>query len=124
LSTNSVPGKILDGIKVVDFTWQVMGPLVGSALAGFGAEVIKVESLTSVEMSRRMPPFAGGVSKPDNAFQFNVLNTGKMGITLNLNHPQGPEIAKRLISRADIVTENFLGGRMVKWGLGYEDLTG
>lgn len=114
--------KVLEGVKVADFSWQVESPQISAALASYGAEVVKVESMTALDRSRTIPPFKDSISKPDNAFSFSTLNPGKMSITLNLNHPRGIELAKRLVVWADILVENFTGGRMAKWGLGYQDL--
>jgi benzylsuccinate CoA-transferase BbsF subunit len=117
-------GKVLEGIKVVDFGLTVVGGLVTGILASFGAEVIKVESRTNVDYNRQSPPFTEGDAwKGDRSGLWaNVGNAGKYGITLNLNHPRALGIARKLIARSDIVCENFRGGRMAKWGLGYEDL--
>lgn len=119
-----MPKKIFEGVKVADFAWQVEGPQISSALAGFGAEVVKVEGsmLTSIDIGRVMPPFKDGISRPDNSFEFSAFNPGKMSLVLDLNHPRGQEVAKRLVAWADIVNENFAGGKMAKWGLDYQDL--
>src|SRR5690606_10031481 len=53
---------------------------------------------------------------------FNDCNTNKLSITLNLNKPRGIELAKELVRRSDVVTNNFTGDRMDRWGLGYEAL--
>lgn len=116
--------KILKDVKVVDFGWAVAGPLTAGVLASYGAEVIKVESRLRVDHSRETPPFVAGTAwlgERSGTFA-NVGNAGKHSITLNLKHPRGLEVAKRLIVRADIVSENFRGGQMVELGLGYEDL--
>jgi benzylsuccinate CoA-transferase BbsF subunit len=116
--------EVLEGIKVADFGLTVVGALVTGILASFGAEVIKIESRTNVDYNRQSPPFVEGDGwKGDRSGLWaNVGNAGKYGITLNLNHPRGIDIAKKIIARSDIVSENFRGGRMAKWGLGYADL--
>jgi benzylsuccinate CoA-transferase BbsF subunit len=109
-----MPKNLLAGIKVVDFTWHLTGPLTTKALADCGAEVIRVESRKRPDIQRVGARFGS----------FSQYNTGKLGITLNVATPQGLELCKRLIARADIVVENFAGGAMERMGLGYETLKG
>lgn len=104
--------NLLEGIKVVDFTWHLTGPLSTKALSDCGAEVIRVES-------RKRPDIQRVGAKTGS---FSQYNTGKLGITLNLATPKGLELCKRLIARADVVVENFAGGAMERMGLGYEVL--
>ncbi len=107
-----MPPKLLEGIKVVDFTWHLTGPLTTKFLSDCGAEVIHVESRKRPDIQR----------VNDSKGSFNQYHTGKLGITLNLSMPAGLELAKRLIARADVVVENFSGGAMERMGLGYEVL--
>ncbi len=104
--------QLLEGIKVVDFTWHLTGPLSTKALSDAGAEVIHVESRKRPDIQRVGAKFGS----------FNQYNSSKLGITLNLSTPEGLELVKRLIARADIVAENFAGGAMERMGLGYEEL--
>ncbi len=101
--------KPLEGVKVVDFSWVYVGPLTVKTLADYGAEVIKIGS--------RIRPEPTG--RPAGLLEYN---TSRLGVTLNLAHPKGMEVAKRLVAWADIVVENFAGGIMKKMGLGYEEL--
>lgn len=114
--------KAFEGLRVADFSWQVVGPMVGSCMAAFGAEVIKIESRTRYCTGRTMGPFVDGIPTPDRSVKYVIHNTGRLGVTLNLNQVRGIEIAKKIVQSADIVIESFAGGRMAKWGLGYEDL--
>lgn len=104
--------KMLEGIKVVDFTWHLTGPLTTKVLSDCGAEVIRVES-------RKRPDIQRVGAKTGS---FSQYNTGKLGVTLNLATPKGLELVKKLIARADVVVENFAGGAMERMGLGYEVL--
>jgi benzylsuccinate CoA-transferase BbsF subunit len=124
MESNSCGNQILSGIRVADFGLTVVGALVTGILASFGAEVIKIESRTNVDYNRQSPPFIQGDSwKGDRSGLWaNVGNAGKYCITLNLNNPRGIEVARRIIAISDIASENFRGGRMDKWGLGYNDL--
>jgi len=114
--------KALEGIKVVDFTWAIAGPLATKTLADYGAEVIKIESVSRPDPHRTAAHYKDGIPGVNRRGQFNQDGTGKLSVALNLAHPKGVEIAKRFIARADIVVENFAGGVMKRMGLGYEEL--
>lgn len=112
----------LAGWRVVDFTWVGVGPLLTKYLADFGAEVIRVESRTHLDPLRYAPPFADHKPGLERSGQFLNLNTSKYHVTLNLQHPQGRRLARRLIAQADVVAENFTSHVMETWGLTYEEL--
>ena len=98
----------LTGIKVVDFGHYIAGPLTGMHLADQGAEVIKIEK-----------PGKPDFDSPANA----VFNRGKKKLTLDLKSEEGIETAKKLVSSADILIENFRPGVMTRLGLGPDDMT-
>ncbi len=109
----------LDGLTVLDFSHALAGPYCTMLLAAYGARVIKVESPTAVDMGRTWgPPFQGG-----EASFFLGLNGGKQSVALNLKHPEGLALAKRLAEQSDILIENFRPGTMVRLGLGYDTLS-
>lgn len=109
--------KPLDGIRVLDFTHALAGPLCTLLLADYGAEVIKLESRQG-DMGRGWgPPFAGG-----DAHFFLGLNRGKQGICLDLKTAEGLELCRRLVDRVDVLIENFRPGAMERLGLGYESM--
>lgn len=112
----------LEGIKVIDFSVVISGPYATKYLADHGAEVIKVESAFGAEALRQSAPYKDNIVDMDHALLFAKLNSNKLGITLNLNHPRGVEIARRLVAWADVVVESFTPGTMKRWGLGYDDL--
>lgn len=112
----------LEGLNVVDFSWVVAGPLIGRALADFGATVIRVESAGRIETARFMQPFINGEPGPESSALYGTCNAGKLGMTLNLGTEPGREIARKLAEWADVVIESFSPGRMAKWGLDYETL--
>jgi len=114
--------KPLEGIKVIDFGWAITVPVTTRTLAHYGAEVIKIESVTFPDSIRTSGPFKDNTSGLNRSATFGQDNTGKLSVALNLAHPQGAALAKRFIARADIVVENFAGGVMAKLGLGYEEL--
>ncbi|MDO9024056.1 CoA transferase [Zwartia sp.] len=106
----------LAGVRVLDLSRVVAGPLCGQMLADHGADVIKVESAQGDETRRLGPPFV----EAGQAAYFAALNRGKRGICLDLAQSQDREVIEALLADADVLIENFLPGTMEKWGLGYE----
>jgi crotonobetainyl-CoA:carnitine CoA-transferase CaiB-like acyl-CoA transferase len=112
----------LEGVKVVDFSWVVAGPVIGRALADFGATVVQVESSTRIETARWMQPFHGGKPGPENSALYETWNARKLGMTLDLQSEAGRNVARDLTRWADVVVESFSPGLMRRWGLDYETL--
>jgi crotonobetainyl-CoA:carnitine CoA-transferase CaiB-like acyl-CoA transferase len=102
---------VLEGLRVLDFTWMLAGPYVTRIFADFGAEVIKVQSVRAAR--------AGLVSDP---VYDATWNRNKRSIALDLDRPGAREIVSGLLSEADIVVENFSPRVMEGWGLSYEEL--
>jgi len=103
--------SILHNIRILDFTWVLAGPYATRLLADFGAEVIKVQPLLSTEA--------------DDDFSrsyYDAWNRNKLGVTLNLNKPEGIDLARKLVGICDVVAENFAPRVMANWGLDYENL--
>ena len=119
---DSVPASVFEGIRVADFAWVGVGPLVSKYLADHGAEVIRIESSVRPEPLRRAPPFVNDEPGLDNSGYYADFNSSKLCCSLNMQHPKGVELAKRLIAECDIVTESFTPKAMRAWGLTYEDL--
>ena len=111
--------KPLDGIRILDFTRVLAGPMATQILAELGAEVIKIERPGSGDETRSFEP---RVESGDSGYFF-AFNRGKKSVTLNLKSPRGQEIARSLAREADVVVENFLPGEMARFGLGYEHLS-
>jgi crotonobetainyl-CoA:carnitine CoA-transferase CaiB-like acyl-CoA transferase len=113
----------LAGVKVLDFSWALVGSLTTKALADFGADVVKVESatrpcLTRLDVQVRASKRGNFNDKP----WFIHLNTSKLSLQLNMKHPRVREIIDPLIDWADIVVENFSPGTMASLGLSYAQL--
>ncbi len=104
----------LSGIRVVEFSHMVMGPSCGLVLGDLGAEVIKVEPSPQGDNTRRLVGAGAGF--------FATFNRNKKSLVLDLKAEKGLALAKRLIARADVVTENFRPGGLEALGLGYEAL--
>jgi len=112
----------LQGVKIADFSWVGAGPRATKDLADLGATVVKIESRQRLDLGRLSPPFAGDRRDPDGSAFFAITNTSKMSVTINLSDPAGVEVAKRLVTWADVVVENFSPGYMDRIGLSYETL--
>ena len=111
--------RAFGGLRVVDFTHVIAGPLATFQLAMLGADVVKVEQPGSGDQLRRM----GGDparARAGLSAGFIAINAGKRSLALDLKHPDGLSAARRLVERADIVTENFRPGVMDRLGLGWE----
>ena len=106
--------RLLEGIRVLDFTRYVAGPYLTRCLAVLGAEVIKVERPRRGDEGREHPHQVNGQSG-----MFLQLNSDKKGVCLDLKHPRGLAIAKESAARSDVVVENFRPGVMGELGLGY-----
>ncbi|WP_432726193.1 CaiB/BaiF CoA transferase family protein [Variovorax sp. W6] len=112
--TSALP---LDGIRVIDFTQVMMGPVCTQMLADHGADVIKIERKGAGDLSRStFAPVAG----EDNPI-FCSLNRNKRSVEIDLRDEAQMELVKALIAGADVVTNNFRAGVMERLGLGYED---
>jgi len=108
----------LKGIKVVELAQIMAGPTCGMLLADMGADVIKVEKLPGGDDTRSYSePSVNGESAA-----FMMLNRNKRGMAVNLKTPGGLEVVKRLLTDADVVTENYRKGTLERLGLGYETL--
>lgn len=115
-------GQPFSGLKVLDFAWVGVGPIVSRHLADFGATVIRVESSLRPDTLRLAPPFRDGLPGLDRSAFGAVYNTNKFGLALNLARPRGQAIARQLAAWADIVTESMTPGSLAKLGLAYDDL--
>jgi crotonobetainyl-CoA:carnitine CoA-transferase CaiB-like acyl-CoA transferase len=102
------------GIKVCDIAQGISAPYCGMMLAQYGADVVKIEGIAG-DWIRNM----GGRIKGEHSAQSLAMNRGKRSIALDLKHPKGLEIARRLAREADVVTQNFRLGVIDRLGLGY-----
>ncbi|MCS7207021.1 MAG: CoA transferase [Dehalococcoidia bacterium] len=109
----------LEGIKVADFSWVGVGPVTIKYLADHGATVVHIESLTHPDVLRLAPPFKDREVGINRSGFFANYNASKYGVSLNLAHPRGRDLARRLIAWADVVAESFTPGVMAKFGLDY-----
>jgi len=110
----------LSGLRVADFTWIGAGSYTTKILSDFGAEVIKVESSTSLDPLRNTAPFFQGKPGVNRSGYFADRNSNKKSIVLDLKKERAQDIARALIRKSDVVTNNFSPVTMDKLGLGYE----
>jgi crotonobetainyl-CoA:carnitine CoA-transferase CaiB-like acyl-CoA transferase len=97
------PPQALPGLRVLEVADMVAGPYCGKLLASLGAEVIKIEPPATGDLARRRGPFPDDVPHPERSGLFLYLNTGKKGITLNLDDAQGQALLRQLAARMDVV---------------------
>ena len=111
------PGAMqpMDGIRVLDLATFIAAPLAASIMAEFGAEVIKIEHPQGGDPMRR---FGTATDDPDRTLAWLSEARNKHSVTLDLKSPEGAEIMRQLVRRADVLCENFRPGTLEKWGLG------
>lgn len=108
--------KLLDGVRVLDLTNVLAGPICCYQLAQLGAEVIKVEEPRDGDLARQL----GGdpsLNERHMGISFLAQNAGKKSVTINLKEPLGKDVFLRLVETADVVVENFRPGVMERLGL-------
>jgi benzylsuccinate CoA-transferase BbsF subunit len=115
--------RALEGVKVVDFGWVLVSPLIVKMLADYGATAVCVESIKGPSLSRLGTPFKDGKPGVNRAGHFAYCAPNKYSISLDLRTPGGMEIAKKLVAWADVVSENRRTGIMKQMGLDFEALT-
>lgn len=114
----------LAGIRVLDFSWALVGSFTTKALGDFGAQVVKVESSLRPCLSRLdVQVKASQRGNFDDKPWFAHKNTSKLGVQLNLKQPEARAIVDRLVEWADVIVENFSPGTMASLGLDYETLS-
>lgn len=107
----------LESCRVIELAHIMAGPVCGLMLADMGANVVKVEKKTGDDTRRSLPPDINGESAA-----FMMMNRNKRGVVLDLKHPRGRAALLRLLTKADVVIENYRKGTMERLGLGYEVL--
>ena len=113
----------LAGVRILDLGWVWAAPYCTMMLAFLGAEVIKVESSTRLDITRRTRPFASGIEPgPNRSGYFGYLNQAKKSIGVNLSEPQGKALVHRLAARCDAMISNYGTGVLERLGLGPEDM--
>lgn len=102
--------RALEGVRILDFTWVVAGPVATRILADQGAEIIKIERRDTLDLGTRRGGFSGN------------LHRGKQSTVVNMADPRGIDLAKRFAAVSDVVIDNFSARVMRNWGLDYAGL--
>jgi benzylsuccinate CoA-transferase BbsF subunit len=113
---------VFNNLKVLDFSTSLVGPGTTRLFADYGATVVKVESVTHLDVLRTNRPYSGGITGINRSGYFASYNAGKYSISLNMNKPEALKIARKLVIWADILIESYRPGIMEKWGLDYENV--
>lgn len=109
--------SLLSGIRVLDFSTLLPGPYASMMLADLGADVLRIESPSRVDICDVLPPFDG-----EHSTAHSYLHRSKRSIALDLKKQECIEIIKRLVLKYDVVLEQFRPGVMDRLGIGYEAL--
>ncbi len=104
----------LAGLRVLEFSQNIMGPSAGLVLADLGADVVKIEPAPAGDATRRLSGFAAGF--------FGYFNRNKRSLAIDLKRPAGLDLVLRLAREADVVLENYAPGTMERLGCGYAAL--
>lgn len=108
----------LAGIRIADFTVHAAGPFCTHMLSQLGAECIKIESALRPDIFRKPHPVYGRMGPAS----FDQVASNKLSIRINLKHPKGVTIAKRLVAVSDVAAESFRAGVLTRLGLDYDAL--
>ncbi len=108
----------LKGLRLIEMGTLLAGPFCGQLMGDFGAEVIKLEPPGKGDPMREW----GQEKAHGMSLWWPVIARNKKSVTLNLREPEGQEIARELISKADFLLENFRPGTMERWNLSYDEL--
>ncbi len=108
----------LSGLRVIEMGQLLAGPFCGQMLGDMGADVVKIEDPAKGDPLRQW-----GRQLPEGqSLWWSIVGRNKRSVTLNLREPEAQDIARELLSTADILIENFRPGTMERWGMGYTDL--
>lgn len=110
--------KPLSGIRIADFTVHAAGPFCTHMLSQLGAECIKIESALRPDIFRKPHPVYGR----NGPASFDQVASNKLSVRINLKHPEGIALAKRLVAVSDVAAESFRPGVMARLGLSYDAL--
>ena len=116
-------GRAFEGLKVADFAWVGVGPIISKALADHGATVAHIETAKRPDVLRGGQPFKDGEPGLDRSQFVANFNSSKLGVALNFATPEGLDLARKMIDWADVVVESFTPGTLAKFGLDYETIS-
>lgn len=111
------------GLKVADFAWVGVGPIISKAFADHGAEVIHIESSKRLDVLRTIGPFKDQQPGINRSQFFNNFNTNKQSIDLDFKDPADLKVATAIADWADVIVESFVPGTMARYGLDHATLS-
>jgi len=114
--------QAFEGLKVLDFSRVIAGPMASEYLALHGATVVRIESIHSPDVLRIALPYKERIPGINRSGYFSIYNANKLSMALDLGHPKAKDVVRRLVLWCDVVVENFIPGTMEKWKLSYSDL--
>ncbi len=112
----------LAGLRVVDMTWVWAGPFAATQFAHLGADVVKFESTSRVDVTRRLGPFADGEVGIDRSGYFNQYNQGKRSVVLDVKDRRGLALLEEVVAAADLIIDNMRPGSLARMGLDMDEL--
>jgi benzylsuccinate CoA-transferase BbsF subunit len=112
----------LQGIRVLDLSWVMVGPVSGRYLADLGADLVKIESRSRIDPLRTLGPFKDGKPGVERSVSYHNLNAGKRGLAINIKEPRGRDVILRLVDWADVVLESFTPGVLESLRLDYANM--
>src|SRR5262245_19988150 len=113
----------LAGVRVADFSRVVAGPYSTYLLARMGADVIKVEGITILDLTREVGPYSDDTRSINRSGYFNAVNAWKRSVSLDLLDPLHARFALEIALSADIVVESFRAGGADRYGIGWSVLS-
>ncbi len=116
------PPRALDGVRVLDLSHRIAGAYCAKLLAGYGAEVIQIETPGSGSPLRHQTPFCGNHRGLERSIAHLWFDTGKKSVTLDLTNPDSRDQLAALVARTDVVVETFAPGHLASFDLGFEHL--
>jgi len=113
---------VFSGLKILSYSWAVVGPLTMKFFADHGATVIRIESSIRPCTMRSSAPYKDNKPGLNRGGYFTYYNGNILSFTINMNHPKAKDISRRLVEWCDVFMENYTPGVMERWGLDYENL--
>ena len=113
---------VFSGLKILAYSWAVVGPLTMKFFADHGATVIRIETSQRPCTMRSSAPYKDNIPNLNRGGYFTYYNTNILSFAINMNHPKACGIARKLMAWCDIFMENYTPGVIEKWGLDYENL--
>ncbi len=113
---------VFSGLKILSYSWAVVGPLTMKFFADHGATVIRIETSLRPCTMRSSAPYKDNQPGLNRGGYFTYYNGNILSFAINMNHPKAHDVARRLVEWCDVFMENYTPGVMERWGLDYDSL--